>query len=365
MAILSSFRLRPSLRLQSLPAMRLAALLAVLLLAATAARAQLTPQEGDKLLGLKPGTVNRLGYKTYRPILEIRRPAQSQIDFDPETGAVVETIVLPALDEQLVLQVHYWSVYDYLERKARERQEQELGEMSRQYLMGEQQLARTAGQQGGMMPEINLPDFMPKSLASIIGEGTGSLTIHGRSTTELSGTTTFQKPEDNSAVPPAQQVPAPETGTAPADQYRGHDRHQDPCLRRLQHPERVREPQPDRGALCGRGGRDPPEPGAGRCQPEPAAEHAGGGQYPPRQFRHPGQDPAGGADHHLHRLQGRGRVHEKRYQDPDQRRGRGHRLAPLLGCQLQPQPAFPDCPAHAAGRQAPAGAGARRHAADR
>jgi len=142
---------------------------------------------------------NRIGYKTYRPFLQVKKIVRERVDYDLETGSVVETIILPGTSGagDMVLEVHHYSVFDYLERNTREKEEENFSEVSRRYLMGED-AARGQGTRRGIMPEINLPDFMPKSLASIIGEGTGSLSIHGRSVTELSGTTSFQKPEDES-----------------------------------------------------------------------------------------------------------------------------------------------------------------------
>ncbi|MEA1996406.1 MAG: hypothetical protein U9N45_02155, partial [Gemmatimonadota bacterium] len=140
---------------------------------------------------------SRIGFKSRKPILEVKKISKSQLEYDLETGTVVETITMPSDEGEMVLEVHYWSVFDYLEQSVEEREKELFSEVSTRYLMGEKDL-RAAGGRQGIMPEINLPDFMPKSLASIIGEGTGSLTIHGRSVTEMSGITTFQKPEDAS-----------------------------------------------------------------------------------------------------------------------------------------------------------------------
>jgi len=173
-------------------------LIAVLSLAIPAQAVQ-GELSATKNLPLKPqtGTRNRLGFKTCKPVLKVREIAKSDVGFDLETGSVVETITLPDDQGEMVLEIHYWSVVDYLERSKEDKEQQLLSDVTRKYLMGEKEIAREAGRQG-IMPEINLPDFMPKSFASIIGEGTGSLTIHGRSVTELSGTTTYQIPEDNS-----------------------------------------------------------------------------------------------------------------------------------------------------------------------
>jgi len=145
----------------------------------------------------KPAPRNRLGLKTYQPILNVKQIAKSQVEYDLETGSATETITLPSDQGEIVLEVHYWSVLDYLDRLARDKEGVVFSEVKKKYLTGEEE-TRRQGQKQGIMPEINLPDFMPKSLASIIGEGTGSLQIHGRSTTDLSGTTTYQRPEDNS-----------------------------------------------------------------------------------------------------------------------------------------------------------------------
>jgi len=142
----------------------------------------------------KPLT-NRLGYKTYKPILNMKEPARRDIDYDLETGAVTEDIVIPSDKGMMVLEVRHSSVFDFLQERSKVKEDTLFEAISNQYLTGE--VASAAGQQKrGMMPEINLPDLMPKALASIIGEGTGSLSIHGRSVTEMSGTSTFQKPED-------------------------------------------------------------------------------------------------------------------------------------------------------------------------
>lgn len=139
--------------------------------------------------------VNKLGYKTYQPILNVREPARRELDYDIETGAVVEAITVPTDRGNMVLEVHHRSVFDYLEQRTAVKEDTLFESLSSKYLMGESD-ARRGVQRRGLMPDINLPDLMPKALASIIGEGTGSLSIHGRSVTEISGTTTFQKPED-------------------------------------------------------------------------------------------------------------------------------------------------------------------------
>jgi len=138
---------------------------------------------------------NRLGYKTYQPILNSREPARRDIELDLETGAVFETISIQTDKGNMLLEVHHRSVFDFLNERAKVKEDTLFDAISNRYLTGEIDAA-AAAQKRGMMPEINLPDLMPKSLASIIGEGTGSLSIHGRSVTEMSGTTTFQKPED-------------------------------------------------------------------------------------------------------------------------------------------------------------------------
>ncbi len=158
------------------------------------------PAEPEKHpLEVGPEKKNRIGFKTLKPFLQVKKIARERLDFDLETGAVVETIILPGADGSgdMVLEIHHYSVFDYLQRQSSEKEKETFNEVSSRYLMGEEAAGRQATRRG-IMPEINLPDFMPKSLASIIGEGTGSLSIHGRSVTELSGTTTFQKPEDES-----------------------------------------------------------------------------------------------------------------------------------------------------------------------
>jgi len=140
---------------------------------------------------------NKLGLKPYQPILTVKKTTKNTVEYDVETGAVVEMITLPGDDGEMALEINYWSVLDYLQRITEEKQDTLFHTLSGKYVTGEESM-RLAGQSRGLMPEINLPDFMPKSLASIIGEGTGSLVIHGRSVTEVSGTTTFQKPEDQS-----------------------------------------------------------------------------------------------------------------------------------------------------------------------
>ncbi|MBN2288125.1 MAG: cell surface protein SprA [Candidatus Glassbacteria bacterium] len=143
---------------------------------------------------------NRIGFKTVKPFLQLKKIGRERLDYDLETGSVVETIILPGTGGagDMVLQIHHYSVLDYLDQHVREMEEEAFSEVSSKYLTGEVAAGRQGGTRQGIMPEINLPDFMPKSLASIIGEGTGSLSIHGRSVTELSGTTSFQKPEDQS-----------------------------------------------------------------------------------------------------------------------------------------------------------------------
>jgi len=139
---------------------------------------------------------NRLGHKPFKPLLTIKSATKSQVEYDLKTGSVVETISLPTQNGEMVLGVEYWSVLDYLENSTSAKDDSLFNAISADYVSG-QANARLA-QDRGLMPEINLPDFMPKSLASIIGEGTGSLVIHGQSVTEVSGTTTFQIPEDQS-----------------------------------------------------------------------------------------------------------------------------------------------------------------------
>ncbi len=156
---------------------------------------------GDSLalkfpIGPGIGTYNHMGFKPYKPLLNIKTNVKSQVTYDIETGSVVETISLPTQNGELVLQVEYWSVLDYLKQNTDEREDSLFNAVSSEYVTGGAGV-RIASERG-LMPEINLPDFMPKSLASIIGEGTGSLVIHGQSVTEVSGTTTFQIPEDQS-----------------------------------------------------------------------------------------------------------------------------------------------------------------------
>jgi len=158
---------------------------------------------GQKSAGLKlpleqdRGIRNKLGFKKYKPFLTVKKIARSTVEYDIETASVVETITLPGDEGEMVLEVHYWSVLEYLEHFVELKEDTLFNEISSKYVTGEE-AARRARVSRGLMPEINLPDFMPKSLASIIGEGTGSLIIHGRSVTEVSGTTTYQKPEDQS-----------------------------------------------------------------------------------------------------------------------------------------------------------------------
>ena len=161
------------------------------------------PVAGADSLGLRlpraesPHFQNRLGFKPYRPLFKINTASRSKVVYDIETDAVVETITLPSQDQEMVLEVRYWSVLEYLESTTAVKADSAFEMISSKYLSGEEAIRRE-GQERGLMPEINLPDFMPKSLASIIGEGTGSLVIHGRSVTEVSGTTTYQIPEDQS-----------------------------------------------------------------------------------------------------------------------------------------------------------------------
>jgi Motility related/secretion protein len=172
----------------------------VLVSAMTAASGVSASEESDKLpLNVALEKKNRIGFKPRKPFLKVKTIARERVEYDPQIGAVVETIILPGAGggNDMVLRIHNYSVLDYLERHTREKELDTFSEITSQYLMGEENLGRQGTRQG-IMPEINLPDFMPKSLASIIGEGTGSLSIHGRSVTELSGTTTFQKPEDQS-----------------------------------------------------------------------------------------------------------------------------------------------------------------------
>ncbi|MBW7997261.1 MAG: hypothetical protein FVQ81_11965 [Candidatus Glassbacteria bacterium] len=147
-------------------------------------------------LGPGRGVLNSLGFKPYKPLLTVKTTVKSSVEYDIESGVVVETITLPTQSGELVLEAEYWSVLEYLKRLTDEREDSLFNAISSDYVSGAAD-ARIA-QDRGLMPEINLPDFMPKSLASIIGEGTGSLRIHGSSVTEVSGTTTFQIPEDQS-----------------------------------------------------------------------------------------------------------------------------------------------------------------------
>lgn len=175
---------------------RLSAVLLSLIFLANSAPAQ--NSTGLKLpLEQDTGIRNRLGFKTYKPVLTVKKFARSTVEYDIETASVVETITLPGDDGEMVLEVHYWSILEYLEHFVQEKEDTLFNEISSKYVTGEE-ATRRAGVSRGLMPEINLPDFMPKSLASIIGEGTGSLIIHGRSVTEISGKTTYQKPEDQS-----------------------------------------------------------------------------------------------------------------------------------------------------------------------
>ena len=133
-------------------------------------------------------------------VLQLRTSTNRTVEFDPETGAVFETITMQgAGTEEMVIEVHYYSVFDYLNEQTVNTEQETFDESSESYVSGEEAQQRTQASRG-IMPEINLPDFMPKSLASIIGEGTGSLSIHGRSTTELSGTTTYQEPENTGLI---------------------------------------------------------------------------------------------------------------------------------------------------------------------
>ncbi len=145
-------------------------------------------------IGEGAGSRNSLGFKPYKPLLNVKTTTRSLVEYDIETGAVVETISLPTNSGQFVLQVEYWSVLEFLKQITDEREDSLFNAVSSDYVSG-QSGVRMAGDRG-LMPEINLPDFMPKSLASIIGEGSGSLVIHGQSVTEVSGTTTYQIPED-------------------------------------------------------------------------------------------------------------------------------------------------------------------------
>ncbi|MEA2063967.1 MAG: cell surface protein SprA, partial [Gemmatimonadota bacterium] len=145
------------------------------------------------------GKASRLGFKTDKPILNVRTKARESVTYNLATGSVIETITLPGAGSgpEMVLEVHHHSLIDYLQRNVRAKERQEFESLGAKYLLGEETATRR-GARRGMMPEITLPDFMPKAMSSIIGAGTGRLSIHGRSVTELSGITTFQKPEDQS-----------------------------------------------------------------------------------------------------------------------------------------------------------------------
>ena len=79
------------------------------------------PTQAQESTGLKPpleqdaGSRNRLGFKTYKPILSVKEFVRSTVEYDIETSSVVETIVLPGNDGEMVLEVHYWSLMEYLE----------------------------------------------------------------------------------------------------------------------------------------------------------------------------------------------------------------------------------------------------------
>jgi hypothetical protein len=147
-------------------------------------------------IGEGTGSRNSLGFKPYKPMLTVKTTAKSLVEYDIQTGAVVETISLPTQNGQFVLQIEYWSVLEFLKQITDEREDSLFSAVSGDYISGQAGVRMAADR--GLMPEINLPNFMPKSLASIIGEGSGSLIIHGQSVTEVSGTTTYQIPEDQS-----------------------------------------------------------------------------------------------------------------------------------------------------------------------
>ncbi len=179
----------------------LSLLLAVAILAhgAPASAAEDDAGQGQAIklqIGAGIGTYNRLGFKPYKPLLRVNTTIKSQVEYDIQTGSVIETIALPTKNGQMMLKVEYWSVLDFLKQITDEREDSLFNALSNDYVTG--QAGVRIAQSRGLMPEINLPNFMPKSLSSIIGEGTGSLVIHGQSVTEISGTTTFQIPEDQS-----------------------------------------------------------------------------------------------------------------------------------------------------------------------
>ncbi|HLA40222.1 MAG TPA: hypothetical protein VJ417_09500, partial [Candidatus Glassbacteria bacterium] len=115
-------------------------------------------------------TQNRLGHKPYKPLFKINTVSRSKVEYDLESNVVVESISIPSQDSEMLLEVHYWSVLEYLQALTKTKEDSTFEVISSQYISGAEAIKRQ-GQTQGLMPEINLPDFMPKSLASIIGEG--------------------------------------------------------------------------------------------------------------------------------------------------------------------------------------------------